>query len=185
MFEKAKRTASKCQVAKERIFQGLYDGDDEPAPFVIMNTIFKTLRYLPLALDPSGSTAGEQECMIIEAKLWDFKNGNGCFSSVPSELYSRLIVIRIKSVQYSITGDVILIAAGKCTQVIDRDGIDVLECVKGDCIYLSDMANTTDGSIIQAWRHQKAIYSHQLILQRILLTHLLVIGDTILSSLFT
>ncbi|KAJ7378457.1 WD repeat-containing protein 70 [Desmophyllum pertusum] len=49
---------------------------------------------------------------------------------------------QIKSVQYSITGDVILIAAGNAqAKVIDRDGIDVLECVKGDQ-YIVDMANT-------------------------------------------
>lgn len=40
------------------------------------------------------------------------------------------------------TGDVILVVAGNAqAKVLDRDGFQVLECVKGDQ-YIVDMANT-------------------------------------------
>lgn len=49
---------------------------------------------------------------------------------------------QIKSLQYSITGDVILVVAGNAqAKVLDRDGFQVLECIKGDQ-YIVDMANT-------------------------------------------
>jgi len=49
---------------------------------------------------------------------------------------------QIKSIQYSITGDAVLVAAGNAqAKVIDRDGFEVLECVKGDQ-YIVDMTNT-------------------------------------------
>lgn len=49
---------------------------------------------------------------------------------------------QIKSLQYSITGDVILVVAGNSqAKVLDRDGFQVLECIKGDQ-YIVDMANT-------------------------------------------
>ncbi|KAG8599022.1 hypothetical protein GDO81_002849 [Engystomops pustulosus] len=49
---------------------------------------------------------------------------------------------QIKSLQYSITGDVILVVAGNSqAKVLDRDGFPVMECVKGDQ-YIVDMANT-------------------------------------------
>ncbi|KAL0183127.1 hypothetical protein M9458_022502, partial [Cirrhinus mrigala] len=49
---------------------------------------------------------------------------------------------QIKSLQYSVTGDVILVVAGNSqAKVLDRDGFQVLECVKGDQ-YIVDMANT-------------------------------------------
>lgn len=49
---------------------------------------------------------------------------------------------QIKSLQYSVTGDVILVVAGNAqAKVLDRDGFQVMECVKGDQ-YIVDMANT-------------------------------------------
>lgn len=49
---------------------------------------------------------------------------------------------QIKSLQYSITGDVILVVSGNSqAKVLDRDGFNVMECVKGDQ-YIVDMANT-------------------------------------------
>lgn len=49
---------------------------------------------------------------------------------------------QIKSLQYSITGDVILVVSGNAqAKVLDRDGFNVMECVKGDQ-YIVDMANT-------------------------------------------
>lgn len=49
---------------------------------------------------------------------------------------------QIKSLQYSITGDVILVVSGNAqAKVLDRDGFNVMECIKGDQ-YIVDMANT-------------------------------------------
>ncbi len=49
---------------------------------------------------------------------------------------------QIKSLQYSNTGDVILVVSGNAqAKVLDRDGFNVMECIKGDQ-YIVDMANT-------------------------------------------
>lgn len=46
----------------------------------------------------------------------------------------------IKALQYSATGDSILVVSGAAqAKVLDRDGFEVLECVKGDQ-YITDMA---------------------------------------------
>lgn len=48
----------------------------------------------------------------------------------------------INCLQYSTTGDMILVVSGSAqAKVIDRDGFEKLECVKGDQ-YISDMAKT-------------------------------------------
>lgn len=53
-----------------------------------------------------------------------------------------LLSHQIKSLQYSITGDVILVVSGNAqAKVLDRDGFNVMECVKGDQ-YIVDMVNT-------------------------------------------
>lgn len=92
-----------------------------------------------VALDPSGSrlVTGSYD---YEIKFWDFNAMDAsrrAFRTLqPFECH------QIKSIEYSITGDVVLIAAGNSqAKVIDRDGFDVLECVKGDQ-YIVDMANT-------------------------------------------
>lgn len=49
---------------------------------------------------------------------------------------------QIKALEYSTTGDVILVIAGNAqAKVIDRDGFEKFECVKGDQ-YLVDPAST-------------------------------------------
>lgn len=61
---------------------------------------------------------------------------------------------QIKSLQYSVTGDVILVISGNAqAKVLDRDGFSVMECMKGDQ-YIVDMANTkvcqsADGRFLQ------------------------------------
>jgi len=48
----------------------------------------------------------------------------------------------IKQLQYSSTGDVILVVAGNSqAKVLDRDGFEKFECKKGDQ-YLADMGQT-------------------------------------------
>ncbi|XP_051542016.1 WD repeat-containing protein 70 isoform X2 [Myxocyprinus asiaticus] len=92
-----------------------------------------------LALDPSGArlvTGG----FDYDVKFWDFAGMDAALQAFrslqPCECH------QIRSLQYSITGDVILVVAGNSqAKVLDRDGFQVLECVKGDQ-YIVDMANT-------------------------------------------
>ncbi|XP_032220941.2 WD repeat-containing protein 70 isoform X2 [Nematostella vectensis] len=92
-----------------------------------------------VALDPSGSrlVTGSYD---YEIKFWDFNSMDSSLRAFrtlqPFECH------QIKSAQYSITGDVLLVAAGNAqAKVLDRDGFEALECVKGDQ-YLTDMGNT-------------------------------------------
>lgn len=69
-----------------------------------------------------------------------------CFCADLSALCAVFLIFsnshQIKSLQYSVTGDVILVVAGNAqAKVLDRDGFQVMECVKGDQ-YIVDMANT-------------------------------------------
>ncbi|RMX49261.1 hypothetical protein pdam_00013566 [Pocillopora damicornis] len=140
MFEKARRTAKEMSISRQKdSLMETVNGDDEPAPFVIMPPSSNNIEVSALALDPSGSrlvTGGYD----YEVKFWDFNAMDAsrrAFRTLqPFECH------QIKSIQYSITGDVILVASGNAqAKVIDRDGFDVLECVKGDQ-YIVDMAKT-------------------------------------------
>uniref|UniRef100_G3PXI4 WD repeat-containing protein 70 n=1 Tax=Gasterosteus aculeatus aculeatus TaxID=481459 RepID=G3PXI4_GASAC len=92
-----------------------------------------------LALDPSGArlvTGG----LDYDVRFWDFAGMDQAlqaFRSIqPCECH------QITSLQYSITGDVILVVSGNAqAKVLDRDGFNVMECVKGDQ-YIVDMAKT-------------------------------------------
>uniref|UniRef100_A0A4W5R786 WD repeat-containing protein 70 n=1 Tax=Hucho hucho TaxID=62062 RepID=A0A4W5R786_9TELE len=92
-----------------------------------------------LALDPSGArlvTGGYD----FDVRFWDFAGMDAALNSFrtiqPCECH------QIRSLQYSITGDVILVVSGNAqAKVLDRDGFPVMECPKGDQ-YIVDMANT-------------------------------------------
>uniref|UniRef100_A0A803VA96 WD repeat-containing protein 70 n=1 Tax=Ficedula albicollis TaxID=59894 RepID=A0A803VA96_FICAL len=92
-----------------------------------------------LGLDPSGArliTGGYD----YDVKFWDFAGMDAslqAFRSLqPCECH------QIKSLQYSSTGDVILVVSGNSqAKVLDRDGFPVMECIKGDQ-YIVDMTNT-------------------------------------------
>uniref|UniRef100_A0A1A8S8T9 WD repeat-containing protein 70 n=3 Tax=Nothobranchius TaxID=28779 RepID=A0A1A8S8T9_9TELE len=92
-----------------------------------------------LALDPSGArlvTGGYD----YDVRFWDFAGMDQslqAFRSLqPCECH------QIKSLKYSITGDVILVVSGNAqAKVLDRDGFNIMECIKGDQ-YIVDMANT-------------------------------------------
>ncbi|XP_064163603.1 WD repeat-containing protein 70 [Anguilla rostrata] len=92
-----------------------------------------------LGLDPSGArlvTGGYD----YDVRFWDFAGMDSALQAFrslqPCECH------QIKSLQYSVTGDVILVVAGNAqAKVLDRDGFQVLECVKGDQ-YIVDMVNT-------------------------------------------
>ncbi|KAK8729916.1 hypothetical protein OTU49_008387 [Cherax quadricarinatus] len=92
-----------------------------------------------LAVDPSGTrlvTGG----LDYDVRYWDFQGmdqAREAFRSFcPSDGYP------INSVEYSCTGDKVLVVPGSAqAKVYDRDGIELFECVRGD-MYLHDMAKT-------------------------------------------
>ena len=75
-----------------------------------------------------------------DVKLWDFAGMNSSLQSFrslrPCECHPIL------DLQYSITGDTILIISGTAqAKIVDRDGYEKAEFVKGDQ-YITDMART-------------------------------------------
>ncbi|KAJ8408628.1 hypothetical protein AAFF_G00252630 [Aldrovandia affinis] len=119
------------------------DEDDNPVK-KIPDTHEITLQHgtktvSAMALDPSGArlvTGGYD----YDVRFWDFAGMDSALQAFrslqPCECH------QIRSLQYSVTGDVILVVAGNAqAKVLDRDGFQVLECVKGDQ-YIVDMVNT-------------------------------------------
>uniref|UniRef100_A0A3B4XTS0 WD repeat-containing protein 70 n=1 Tax=Seriola lalandi dorsalis TaxID=1841481 RepID=A0A3B4XTS0_SERLL len=121
------------------------DDDDQENPVKkIPDTHEITLQHgtktvSALGLDPSGArlvTGGYD----YDVRFWDFAGMDQALQAFrslqPCECH------QIKSLQYSITGDVLLVVSGNAqAKVLDRDGFNVMECVKGDQ-YIVDMANT-------------------------------------------
>nr|CAG4643087.1 EOG090X0364 [Ilyocryptus agilis] len=92
-----------------------------------------------LAVDHSGArlVTGSVD---YDVKLWDFAGMSASLQSFrsirPCECHPIL------DLHYSITGDAILIVSGSAqAKVVDRDGFEKAECVKGDQ-YITDMAKT-------------------------------------------
>ncbi|XP_061118016.1 uncharacterized protein LOC133141459 [Conger conger] len=124
--------------------EDMQDEDDDNPVKRIPDTHEITLQHgtktvSALGLDPSGArlvTGGYD----YDVRFWDFAGMDAALQAFrslqPCECH------QIKSLQYSVTGDVILVVAGSAqAKVLDRDGFPVLECVKGDQ-YIVDMANT-------------------------------------------
>lgn len=92
-----------------------------------------------LALDPAGSrlaTGGYN----YEVKFWDFNSMD--IRLQPFRTLQPAESHWIQTLQYSKTGDLLLLAMGNAQpQVLDRDGHQVYECKKGDQ-YIVDMKNT-------------------------------------------
>ncbi|XP_054468317.1 WD repeat-containing protein 70 isoform X2 [Anoplopoma fimbria] len=119
------------------------DDDDNPVK-KIPDTHEITLQHgtrtvSALGLDPSGArlvTGGYD----YDVRFWDFAGMDQALQAFrslqPCECH------QIKTLQYSTTGDVILVVSGNAqAKVLDRDGFNVMECVKGDQ-YIVDMAKT-------------------------------------------
>ncbi|ELK32354.1 WD repeat-containing protein 70 [Myotis davidii] len=91
-----------------------------------------------LGLDPSGArlvTGGYD----YDVRFWDFAGMDASFKAFRS--LQTCECHQIKSLQYSNTGDMILVSGSSQAKVIDRNGFEVMECIKGDQ-YIVDMANT-------------------------------------------
>lgn len=94
---------------------------------------------IALAADPAGArlVSGSVD---YEVSFWDFAGMDSSMRSFrtiqPCENYP------IRALHYSITGDMILVISGNSqAKILDRDGFEKMECVKGDP-YLSDMSRT-------------------------------------------
>ncbi|XP_044189987.1 WD repeat-containing protein 70 isoform X2 [Thunnus albacares] len=123
---------------------GAQDDDDDDPVKKIPDTHEITLQHgtktvSALGLDPSGArlvTGGYD----YDVRFWDFAGMDQALQAFRS--LQPCDCHQIKSLQYSITGDVILVVSGNAqAKVLDRDGFNVMECVKGDQ-YIVDMANT-------------------------------------------
>ncbi|CAH2056870.1 unnamed protein product, partial [Iphiclides podalirius] len=98
-----------------------------------------TKAVIALAVDPSGARLATGS-IDYDVSFWDFAGMDSSMRSFrtlqPCENHP------IKALQYSATGDSILVVSGSAqAKVLDRDGFEVLECVKGDQ-YITDMAKT-------------------------------------------
>ncbi|XP_069704129.1 gastrulation defective protein 1 homolog [Periplaneta americana] len=98
-----------------------------------------TKAVVAVAADPAGARLATGS-VDYDVRFWDFAGMDATMQSFrtlqPCENHP------IKSLQYSVTGDVILVISGMSqAKVLDRDGFEVAECVKGDQ-YIADMAKT-------------------------------------------
>lgn len=94
---------------------------------------------ISLASDPSGGRIVSGS-IDYDLSFWDFAGMDKTMKSFrtiqPCENYP------IRGLHYSVTGDMILVVSGNSQpKVLDRDGFEKLECVKGDQ-YITDMAKT-------------------------------------------
>ena len=98
-----------------------------------------TKAVVALAADPSGARLASGS-VDYDLCFWDFGGMDASMRSFrtlqPCENYP------IKCLQYSSTGDVILVISGSAqAKVLDRDGFEKCETIKGDQ-YINDMART-------------------------------------------
>ncbi|KAF8794259.1 WD repeat-containing protein 70-like [Argiope bruennichi] len=128
------------------------DSESEDEPSTLMNDRYKSIpashevilehgdkTVSAISLDPNGARliSGGYD---FDVKFWDFAGMDVSLQSFrclrPCESH------QIKNIEYSITGDAILIVSGNSqAKILDRDGFELSECPKGDQ-YISDMAKT-------------------------------------------
>ncbi|XP_046405941.1 gastrulation defective protein 1 homolog [Ischnura elegans] len=94
---------------------------------------------LALAADPAGARLATGS-IDYEVRFWDFAGMDASLQSFrtmqPCDNHP------IKTLQYSMTGDHILVVSGNAQAIVlDRDGLEVAQCSKGDQ-YITDMART-------------------------------------------
>ena len=83
-----------------------------------------------LAIDPSGARL-VSGAIDYEVKFWDFAGMDSSLRSFRSIKPCESHVIR--ALEFSTTGDKLLVVPGSSqAKVLDRDGHEILECVKGD-----------------------------------------------------
>ncbi|KAF6212163.1 hypothetical protein GE061_012684 [Apolygus lucorum] len=98
-----------------------------------------TKAVVALTIDPSGTRLASGS-VDYEVKFWDFAGMDTTLQSFRK--MSPCGNNPIKVLDYSSTGDNVLVVSGMSqAKILDRDGHEVMECVKGDQ-YVSDMART-------------------------------------------
>lgn len=117
----------------EKTLQSKIPASDE------VSMLHGTKAVVAVAADPAGARLATGS-VDYDVRFWDFAGMDATMQSFrtlqPCENHP------IKSLQYSVTGDVILVISGMSqAKVLDRDGFEVAECVKGDQ-YIADMART-------------------------------------------
>ncbi|XP_053618525.1 gastrulation defective protein 1 homolog [Plodia interpunctella] len=131
---------------EEDSYDELSGSDDEDASLEkrIPNThevemLHGTKAVVALAVDPSGARLATGS-IDYDVSFWDFA---GMDSSLrPFRTLQPCEKHPMRALQYSATGDRVLLVSGAAqAKVVDRDGFEVLECVKGDQ-YIADMART-------------------------------------------
>lgn len=144
-FNKNESTKAENQAKIEEDDDDDSMGDDEGEEKLVIplskNITFKhgTKAVTALAIDPAGARLASG-AVDYEVKFWDFAGMDSSFHSFRS-LYP-CGNHPIKCIEYSSTGDAVLIVSGMSqAKIFDRDGIEILECVKGDQ-YIADLART-------------------------------------------
>jgi len=104
-----------------------------------VSMVHGTKAVIAIAADPSGARLASGS-VDYDVCFWDFAGMDTSMKSFrtlqPCENHP------IKCLQYSMTGDVILVVSGSAqAKVLDRDGFEKCETVKGDQ-YITDMART-------------------------------------------
>lgn len=117
------------------------DGDPQSKIPVTHEVVMRhgTKAVLCLAGDASGARLASGS-IDYELCFWDFAGMDTSMKSFrkiqPSENHA------IRGLHYSVTGDRILVISGNSqAKILDRDGFEKMECVKGDQ-YISDMSKT-------------------------------------------
>ncbi|OLL26932.1 WD repeat-containing protein 70 [Neolecta irregularis DAH-3] len=126
-------------------FSSSEDEDDDLPITHELALLSHTRAVSTLTLDPSGSrllSGGHDFCM----KFWDFA---GMSSS--ARAFRSLDPIpnhRLHHIQYSVSGDSVLIIGGNSQpKIVDREGTELAEYIRGD-MYLRDLRNT-DGHVAE------------------------------------
>ncbi|UYV64404.1 WDR70 [Cordylochernes scorpioides] len=106
---------------------------------IFLTNIYDVLQVSALALDPNGArlVSGGFD---FDVMFWDFAGMDSSLRAFrdfrPCECH------QIRNLEYSHTGDCVLVVSGNSqAKVLNRDGLEVTECVKGDQ-YINDMSRT-------------------------------------------
>ena len=80
--------------------------------------------------------------LLVFDALWLVQSPDGVYSCLTRYDWSSH---QIRSLEYSSTGNAVLIIAGNSqAKIVDRDAFELFECIKGDQ-YINDMRNTKVG----------------------------------------
>ena len=119
------------------------DDDDNPVNKIPASHEVEMVHGTKAVISLTGDSSGVRLAsgsVDYNLNFWDFSGMDKSMKSFrtiqPCENHP------IRCLQYSITGDMLLVISGSSqAKVLDRDGFEKLECVKGDQ-YITDMART-------------------------------------------